>query len=168
MKYICFAGEPADANRFGNKGLRLARLARSGFNVPDFFVVTPEAFSTNNIQCEIADAMQHICPDGTLVAVRSSSLEEDGGQSSFAGQLDSFLNVSGKDIAMRVADVWRSAFSERIRSYRQSQGLEGDISAPAVVVQRMVDAEVSGVAFAADPVTGDRDVAVVAATSGTW
>ncbi len=166
MNFVCFADDRADTSRFGNKGLRLARLARSGFNVPDFFVVTPEALSTKNIQCEIAGAMQRICPDGTLVAVRSSSLEEDGEQSSFAGQLDSFLNVSGKDVAARVADVSRSAHSKRIRSYRQSQGLEGDIPAPAVVVQRMVDAEFSGVAFAADPVSGDRNIAVIAAARG--
>jgi len=110
--------------------------------------------------------MRVLCPDGVPVAVRSSSLEEDGKENSFAGQLDSYLNVAGADVATRVADVSRSARSDRIRSYRQSQGLEGDIQSPAVVVQRMVDAEVSGVAFAADPVTGDRDIAVVAATGG--
>ncbi len=163
MKCISFADERAEAPRFGNKGLRLAMLAQAGFKVPAFFVVSPEAFDQ---QVQIANATRRLCPDGALVAVRSSSLEEDGEQSSFAGQLDSFLNVAGRDVAARVADVSKSACSERIRSYRRSQELDGDVQLPAVVVQRMVDAEVSGVAFAADPVSGDRHTAIVAAARG--
>ena len=166
MDIVHFPGRHADANRFGNKGLRLARLAGAGFNVPGFFVVSPADFPTDKIQSEVTIAMQKLCPDESLVAVRSSSLDEDGTENSFAGQLDSFLNVSGLDVAAKVADVSRSAHSERIRSYRQSQGLSVEIKRPAVVVQRMVDAVFSGVAFAADPVSGDRDIAVVAATCG--
>ena len=170
MRYVVFANEHAEVSRFGNKGFRLARLASSGFNVPAFFVVSPQAFDNERLRdaarSETANAMRVLCPDGVPVAVRSSSLEEDGKENSFAGQLDSYLNVAGADVATRVADVSRSARSDRIRSYRQPQGLRGDIQSPAVVVQRMVDAVVSGVAFAADPVTGDRDIAVVAATRG--
>ena len=166
MNIVHFAGRHADANRFGNKGLRLAQLASAGFDVPDFFVVGPGDFPAAEIKIEITNAMRRLCPDGAPVAVRSSSLDEDGTENSFAGQLDSFLNVSGTDVVEKVVDVFRSACSERIRSYRQSQGIDGDVQNPAVIVQRMIDAEVSGVAFAADPVTGDRDIAVVAATRG--
>ncbi len=170
MRFIVFANDHAEVSRFGNKGIRLAHLASGGFNVPAFFVVCPEAFEDNRFRddarAETENAMQVLCPDGVPVAVRSSSLEEDGKENSFAGQLASYLNVPAWDVAARVADVSRSAHSERIRSYRKSQELEGDIQSPAIVVQRMVDAEVSGVAFAADPVTGNRDIAVVAATRG--
>jgi rifampicin phosphotransferase len=163
MKSIHFSNEVAEAHQFGNKGLRLAMLTQAGFNVPAFFAVSPDAFDEHE---DIAIAMQRLCPDDALVAVRSSSLEEDGAQSSFAGQFDSYLNISGDDVAVRVADVSQSACSERIRSYRQSQGLDGELQLPAVVVQRMIDAQVSGVAFAADPISGDRDIAVVAAARG--
>jgi len=163
MKSINFADDRAEAHRFGNKGIRLAMLSQAGFNVPAFFAVSPDAFDK---QADIENAMRRLCPDGALVAVRSSSHEEDGEQSSFAGQLDSYLNVSGQEVATRVADVSQSACSERIESYRRSQGLEGEVPMPAVVVQRMVDAGVSGVAFAADPVSGNRDIAVVAAARG--
>ncbi len=170
MRSVYFACEHADAKSFGNKGFRLASLAEAGFHVPAFFAVVPEAFGEdglhNDAQSEIADAIERLCNDGTSVAVRSSSLEEDGKDSSFAGQLNSFLNVAHADVVTRVFDVSRSAHSERVRSYRRSQGIEGDIQCPAVVVQRMIDAEVSGVAFAADPVTGDLNTAVVAATRG--
>ena len=166
MNSICHADDCLDAERVGNKACRLARLAGSGFNVPDFFVVTPEASSINDMCAEISAAMRRIGAADACVAVRSSSIEEDGEQSSFAGQLDSYLNVTGADVAIRIAGVRRSAYSDRIRSYRQSHGVDGDIRPPAVIVQRMVDAEVSGVAFAADPITGNRDMAVVAATTG--
>ncbi|MFQ5983251.1 MAG: PEP/pyruvate-binding domain-containing protein, partial [Woeseiaceae bacterium] len=169
MRYVYFASDDAEAGRFGNKGLRLARLARAGFNVPSFFVVCPGAYeqsSASGLGKEIASAIRRLCPDGTPLAVRSSSPEEDGQKSSFAGQLDSYLSVSSEDVPARVADVWKSAFSERLRAYRESQGFASDCQAPAVIVQRMVESQTSGVAFAVDPVSGDPNVAVVAAGRG--
>jgi pyruvate,water dikinase len=62
--------------------------------------------------------------------------------------------------------VWDSAFSDHIEAYRQSQDASGDVPIPAVIVQQMVNADVSGVAFSADPVSGDRNTAVVAAARG--
>ena len=113
MRFIVFANDHADVSRFGNKGIRLAHLASGGFNVPAFFVVCPEAFEDNRFRddarAETENAMQVLCPDGVPVAVRSSSLEEDGKENSFAGQLASYLNVPAWDVAARVADVSRSA-----------------------------------------------------------
>ncbi|MFQ5546808.1 MAG: PEP/pyruvate-binding domain-containing protein [Woeseia sp.] len=171
MQFITFAHEDAVTDRFGKKGLRLARLSRAGFNVPPFFVICPMAYndgseSTPGLDPEISTAMQKLCPDRLRVAVRSSSLEEDGRDSSFAGQLDSYLNVPIETVRARVSDVWRSAFSDRLRAYRRLRGFEDACEAPAVIVQRMVPAESSGVAFAVDPVTGDHDMAVVAAAHG--
>jgi pyruvate,water dikinase len=100
------------------------------------------------------------------VAVRSSSVEEDGSQNSFAGQFDSFLQVAPDAITDHTYKVWDSAFSDHIEAYRESLGASGDVPLPAVLVQQMVDADVSGVAFSADPVSGDRNTAVVAATRG--
>jgi len=99
-------------------------------------------------------------------AVRSSAASEDSVRHSFAGQLESFVFVPAADVARRVADVWRSGFAERVYAYRREHGLAGPPEAPAVLVQRMVPADVSGVAFSADPVGGGRDVAVVAAVYG--
>src|SRR5206468_2930258 len=66
----------------------------------------------------------------------------------------------------RVAAVWRSGFSDRILAYRREHGLAPAPRPPAVLVQRLVRADVSGVAFGADPVSGRRGVAVVAAIYG--
>jgi phosphohistidine swiveling domain-containing protein len=98
--------------------------------------------------------------------VRSSASDEDSAQHSFAGQLDSFLFVRPEDVPEKVAAVWRSGFSERILAYRRENGLPLLPQPPAVLVQRMVNAEVSGVAFGADPVTGRRGIAVVSALYG--
>ncbi len=115
---------------------------------------------------ELSQAVAALMPDGQLLAIRSSASDEDGGAHSFAGQLASYLNVAPADVAARVSDVWCSGFSARILAYRRTHGLDSVPPAPAVLIQRMVAADVSGVAFSADPATGRRGVAVVSATAG--
>ncbi len=100
------------------------------------------------------------------LAVRSSALGEDSAEHSFAGQLESFLFVSPGQVAEYVARVWRSGFAERLIAYRQEAGLPLVPQAPAVVIQAVIDGEVSGVAFSADPVSGRRGIAVVTAAPG--
>ncbi|GGS29928.1 hypothetical protein GCM10010269_80670 [Streptomyces humidus] len=104
---------------------------------------------------------------GGLVAVRSSGPEEDGAEHSFAGQFDSFLNVRGLDqVIDHVSRCWASAFSERSLHYRAQRGLPPGAAGVAVIVQRMVPAERSGVLFTADPTAGRTDRHVVSAVHG--
>lgn len=119
-----------------------------------------------SIREEIERAVSTLCPAGEYVAVRSSALDEDGARRSFAGQLESFLFVSPEQAAEKIVEVWRSGFSERVLAYRREHGLTIVAEPPAVLVQRMVDAEVAGVAFSADPVSGRRGNAVVSALYG--
>ena len=98
--------------------------------------------------------------------MRSSALDEDGAEHSFAGQLDSFLFVPAEGIPEKVESVCRSGFSARILAYRREHNLTGEPRPPAVLIQRMIDAESAGVAFSADPVTGRRGQAVVSAVLG--
>jgi pyruvate,water dikinase len=162
--------------------------------VPEWFAIAPAAFesSLNDDQREAlaqgdaerlrgaiaglqpaADVTEEICAalealPGTQFAVRSSATDEDGAEDSFAGQLASFLFVKREAVAARVADVWRSGFTERIAAYRRQRGLTpAPAAAPAVLVQRMIDPASAGVAFSADPVSGRRGVAVVSAVFGT-
>jgi pyruvate,water dikinase len=107
-----------------------------------------------------------IAPAANFFAVRSSALDEDGAEHSFAGQLDSFLFVPPERIPDKVEAVRRSGFSERILAYRRERGLNDPPRPPAVLVQRMIDAEAAGVAFSADPVSGRRGHAVVSAVFG--
>jgi pyruvate,water dikinase len=119
----------------------------------------------------VEEAMGMLFDDATpeserRVAVRSSALDEDAAEHSFAGQLESYLFVSPDEVATRVADVWRSAFQESVLEYRRAQGLSAVPEPPAVLLQRMVRPDRAGVAFSADPSSGRRGVAVVSAVWG--
>ncbi|ROO88854.1 pyruvate,water dikinase [Actinocorallia herbida] len=101
------------------------------------------------------------------VAVRSSGADEDLPNVSFAGQYSSFLGLSGFDaVAEHVRECWASAYSARSLVYRWLHGLPTDRIDLAVIVQRIVPAEVSGVMFTAHPVTGDRDQALISCVYG--
>jgi rifampicin phosphotransferase len=101
------------------------------------------------------------------VAVRSSATAEDLPWASFAGQQDTFLNVVGADAVLdAVRRCWASLWTDRAVRYRAANGIEHAAVQLAVVVQRMVDAQVAGVLFTADPVTGTRTRSVVDASPG--
>ncbi|GAA1934190.1 rifamycin-inactivating phosphotransferase [Kitasatospora viridis] len=105
--------------------------------------------------------------DGTPCAVRSSATAEDLPTASFAGQQDSYLNVTGPAAVLRhVSRCWASLFTERAVGYRRRAGLDDRAVRMAVVVQRLVLPRASGVLFTADPVTGDRMLATVDAGLG--
>jgi pyruvate,water dikinase len=101
------------------------------------------------------------------VAVRSSATAEDLPGASFAGQQATSLNVRGEDELLgAVRRCWASLWSARAIAYRQRQGFPHGRAAVAAVVQRLVPAEVSGILFTANPVTGARDEIVVNAALG--
>jgi len=105
--------------------------------------------------------------DALPYAVRSSATAEDLPGASFAGQQDTFLNVIGiKNICVAIVKCWASLFNERAVVYRIKNGFPHDKVAIAVVVQKMVASEVSGVLFTADPMTSDRYTAVIEAVRG--
>lgn len=114
----------------------------------------------------VTAALALLCPNGELVAVRSSAAEEDAVAHSFAGQFESYLSVAPPDVERHIRAVWLSGFSPRLLAYRRELGLTGPPAPPGVLVQRMVPARAAGVAFSADPVSGRRGVAVVSAVSG--
>ncbi len=104
---------------------------------------------------------------GGYVAVRSSAVGEDGDDHSFAGQGSSFLHVSGLDAVTRaVAECWASAWSERALTYRLLHGLPVEQIQTAVVIQAMVESDVSGVLFTINPTSGDVDELVLSAVYG--
>jgi len=195
MTYIIYPPNTNSTTQLGGKAGALALLHNTDLPIPAWVALSPTAFydslndtqrnalgtvgnsagilallrdlkPTPAVQAELKQALSALCPNGELVAVRSSALDEDGVQHSFAGQLDSFLNMPPDEVVDKVVAVWCSAFSERILAYRRERGLALVPQAPAVLIQRMVKADVSGVAFSADPVTGRRNVAVVGAVNG--
>ncbi|WP_019587608.1 phosphoenolpyruvate synthase [Deinococcus apachensis] len=114
----------------------------------------------------IEDAWRTLGP-GHAYAVRSSATAEDLPSASFAGQQDTFLNVRGREALLRaVLDCWASLYNERAISYRAQLGLSQRHVSLAVVVQRMIEPEVAGILFTADPSTGQRHIARIDATFG--
>lgn len=100
------------------------------------------------------------------VAVRSSAVAEDSEAASYAGQQETYLFVEGgEEVCRRVVDCWASFFSERALFYRSQKGSLEDLRM-AVVIQKMVDPEKSGVIFTVDPVRRRRDRMVVEAVRG--
>ncbi len=195
MRYILTQRDGIDLERMGGKAGALATLSSAGPKIPSWFVIVPEAFEASLSspqrqallqsvrQSEIQTLFDDVLPTPTLiqeveaqftslgedlryVAVRSSGVQEDGVEHSFAGQFDSFLFVTREYLPARIVDVWRSGFNERLLAYRRENHLSGLPQAPAVLIQTMVDSEVSGVAFSSDPVSGRRSVAIVSGLRG--
>ena len=101
------------------------------------------------------------------VAVRSSATAEDLPGLSFAGQQETFLNVTGADAVVAAAkDCWASLWTAQAISYRHQNGIDQSAVAMAVVVQIMVPSEVSGILFTANPATGERSEMIVNASFG--
>lgn len=103
--------------------------------------------------------------DSEYVAVRSSAISEDGKEYAWAGQLETFLNVDKDNIIESVKKCWISGFSSRAIFYRIKNTDIENISV-AVVVQKMVQSEISGVAFSVNPITNNSNELVIEAVIG--
>jgi pyruvate,water dikinase len=152
----------------GGKGRTLARLYRAGYRVPDGFIILPAAFVGDEltseawaqVQARLA-RMRRDDKDGSF-AVRSSAVSEDSALASFAGEFETVLDVrTDEEIRQAIHVVRRSRQSARVQAYGQAmtsiaaQGLEETEHEIAIVVQRLIRADFSGVLFTTDPVTGD-------------
>ena len=183
MQAIDLAHKDAlDPAAVGHKAANLARLAAS-YRVPPAFCLSTSVYDELKAalgpggnaeratlrQC-IAEAYERLAASiGTReprVAVRSSATGEDSADASFAGQHETILNVSGDHAILEaVLECWRSAGNERVTAYRKEKGIDAPVQV-AVLVQQMVDADVSAIAFGVDPVSGDQEVVVIDAALG--
>jgi pyruvate,water dikinase len=160
--------ESRDPAVVGTKAATLARLRAAGFPVPDGFVLSGISVADLGrpaIRQAIGRALATVGTDP--VAVRSSASAEDLAGASFAGQYETVLGVAGLAAVLEAAAiVLKSGTTDRVNRYGQHRGEAGAGTAINVLVQRMVPAEVAGVAFTADPMTGDRGRVVVSAVRG--
>ncbi|MDP8921291.1 MAG: PEP/pyruvate-binding domain-containing protein [Chloroflexota bacterium] len=165
----------------GGKVAPLSRLA-ARYRVPPGFCLTTLAFEQWEadadgeclpaaLEREIAAAYLALAErcgaEEPAVAVRSSAVDEDGAAASFAGQLDTYLNVVGAAaVCEAVARCRSSAHSSRVADYRRRHGLPANGARLAVLVQQLVVADVSAVVFSANPLTGSRAEVVINASWG--
>ncbi|MFC4138245.1 MULTISPECIES: PEP/pyruvate-binding domain-containing protein [unclassified Microbacterium] len=179
----------------GGKGANLGEMLRAGLPVPGGFVVTTDAYAAateavgltdrvaeaeptelrrmlegapipEELRDAVAEAYAKLGAD-VAVAVRSSATAEDLPGAAFAGQQDTYLNVVGvDDVLDAVRRCWASLWTDRAVSYRRERRVDPAGVRIAVVVQQLVDSEVAGVMFSADPVSGRRDRIIVDAAAG--
>jgi len=155
--------QETDLPLVGGKGLNLGLLVKAGFRVPDGFCVTTQSYKmalgdSSRPPAELPEGMAREILDAYSnlgrgrVAVRSSATAEDLPDASFAGQQDTFLNVRGNDDLLKaIANCWASLWSDRAVAYRRQQGIDDDRVLMAVVVQKMLDSDASGVMFSISP-----------------
>ncbi len=101
-----------------------------------------------------------------FVAVRSSATAEDSSSASWAGELETYLNTTSETVLERVRQCWSSLFTPRALFYRHEKGLINAHVSVAVVIQTMVQSEISGIAFTVHPVTEDKDQMIIEAALG--
>ena len=127
-------------------------------------------FAAREVAGDIASAVRAAyaaLPDAPAVAVRSSATAEDLPDLSFAGQQETYLNVTGADaVVASVRKCWASLWTAQAIAYRHQNGIDQDAVAMSVVVQLMVPSDVSGILFTANPATGERGEMIINASFG--
>lgn len=168
--WICLSAEGLD------EFLRQHRLIEEiDFTVASFEEVeknVADLFLRREIPTKIVESLRSKLEQAGLltgfVAVRSSGLDEDSADNSFAGQFSSFLFQSGAEAIFKsILLCWASGWSARALAYRRERGLPMHNIRVGVVIQRMVNADVAGVAFSRNPVEiADRDHMLISSVWG--
>lgn len=158
-------------NRMQHWVVDAARTARIGDSVAlDATSAAIRArFASATVRPDVVEAIRnaYTALGRPPVAVRSSATTEDLPDLSFAGQQDTMLNVIGDaDLLHAVVQCWSSLWTARAIAYRTRNGIPHEDAALAVVIQRMVASDISGVLFTANPLTGKRSETVIEATFG--
>ncbi len=131
--------------KVGNKAENLIAMHKLKLLIPSFIVIFQQ--KNEKLSSKIATFVKEELPNVTYFAVRSSSVEEDGEKYSFAGMFDSFLYVDLDNIHEKIQKVFASPQNDRVKAYKKQHGILHDIQTPAIIIQEMIDADVSGVAF---------------------
>lgn len=186
MKYQFITEKNSVKNHvIGGKAKNLFRLSELGFTIPKFMVIPQDVFvslvpeeirnskhagiidfiSTIHLPEIFIENISKVFPGTKYFAIRSSAIDEDGTGFSFAGQFESYLFVPKENIAEKIKCVWASAFSKRVLEYRNHNNLPHQCGL-AVIIQEMIDAECSGVAFGINPVNGNVNEKLISSVFG--
>jgi phosphoenolpyruvate synthase/pyruvate phosphate dikinase len=157
----------AEANRLelvGGKGYALGEMIRAGFNVPEGFVLSVSSFKKMrpSLKTQLLSRFDELQVE--FVAVRSSAIKEDGAEVTWAGQLETYLNRNRDNLLQSIEECWKSANSIRAQSYAAQKGISS--TKVAVIVQEMIQSEVSGVAFSVHPISNNNAQVVIEAGFG--
>lgn len=170
--------EPQKGFTIGKKAEQLFLLKNIGLKVPSFVVLPYEelferlsAIEVNPISQKLNiddDTIQQIIsslPLTKFYSVRSSANEEDGNIFSFAGQFDTYLFVTKEHLSEKIISVWQSSKSQRVQEYKSYHQINNSTKL-AVIVQQMIDAESSGIAFGLNPINCNPNQKVITSVWG--
>lgn len=148
---------------------QLAKISYSDVNSVDRYSnvirdLIDKAVMPDDLKKEILDNYKKL--GSQFVAVRSSATAEDSSIASWAGELETYLNTTEKSILANVKKCWSSLFTPRAIFYRHEKGLLDTKVSVAVVIQSMIESEVSGIAFTVHPVTQDKNQMIIEAGYG--
>lgn len=153
--------ENYENEQIGSKAERLFKMKTNGINVPDFICIRPE--------CSLEDLIAYLSKsfgEYEYFSVRSSASAEDGSEYSFAGQFNTYLNVPFCEVYNYAQQCFRSVNNNNVRQYCKNAGIDYSGINITVVIQKMVNAELSGVIFTANP-QGILNETVIAVGKGT-
>jgi pyruvate,water dikinase len=155
----------------GGKAASLGELSKAGFPVPPGFAIIGQAFIdfrgkqiSDEFMNEVMEQFDLLSTE--YVSVRSSALAEDGVDASWAGQMETYLNVTRNQVIEKIRECWDSADSERAKVYAEQNSTKSEDLVVGVVVQKMIDSEVAGVMFTRNPVSGDDAELLIEAAYG--
>ena len=120
----------------------------------------------HKIKEEFEKEIENALNEESYYAVRSSSIEEDSSNFSFAGQFETYLYVKKENMLEKIKEVWISSFSNHVMKYRKGGKINNEINVPAVIIQEMVNSEKAGVGFSVNPVNNNYDEVVISGTYG--
>jgi rifampicin phosphotransferase len=159
---------PEEREPLGGKAFHLTELRRLGYRVPEFVVIPATRLPQNTFTLpdDIWEEVLQQLPQAPYYAVRSSAQNEDGTHASFAGLFETLLYQPLSNLRSAIEQVWKSIHGERVAVYLQQQHLPTTMGGMAIIIQRMIDPDVSGVAFGINPLTGNHSEKVINATPG--
>ena len=167
MKGVVPLAKARDDAVFGSKAVGLGQAAREGLPLPPGVALSGDIVEAvaGGEERAIKKVVKSVQPLRGPLAVRSSAVDEDGAEASFAGQHLTLLNVPSSDeLSSALREIWWSANSDSAITYRQRVGLFARPSV-GVVVQTLLDPEVAGVMFTRNPING-ADERVIEASWG--
>ncbi|MEK7451153.1 MAG: PEP/pyruvate-binding domain-containing protein [Patescibacteria group bacterium] len=161
----------SNVKEVGGKGASLGEMIKAGIQIPPGFVVTAQVhrkFMNDSLPADVEEEILTALDalGAQRVAVRSSAIAEDSSQASWAGQLETYLNVSRDNLINKIRECWNSIKSERALAYAGGQNLSEEDLFVAVVVQKMVESKTSGVMFTVNPITKDTNEIMIEAGFG--
>ncbi len=173
MKYLRAFKEilSKDSKVFGGKVASLGEMIQAGLPVPEGYGISIEAHRefdgialSDEFKSELHLAFRSM--NCERVAVRSSAVAEDSLDASWAGQLESKLNINDEQLEQAVRDCWNSIKTDSVKDYAKDKKLDKDSLLVGVALQQMVDSEAAGVMFTSNPVTGDSNEVMIEAAYG--